>query len=120
MIISFAWTTDAILDRSKKVTRRDWSDDYAARFHAGDLIQGYDKSPRNGGVKISTCRITEDPYKELLGKMPEEDFELEGGLRYWTDLEDFINSNGGPAASKWVIRFEVVETFPENLKKGDK
>ena len=31
-IISFAWTTDALLQCKKTVTRRDWDDKYASRF----------------------------------------------------------------------------------------
>lgn len=52
MIISFAMTVNAFLSGSKTVTRRFWKDKYAAKFHAGDIVDAYSKSPRNGGKKI--------------------------------------------------------------------
>ena len=48
-IISFAWTTPALLAGRKTVTRRDWSDRYALLFHADDFVAGYNRSPRHGG-----------------------------------------------------------------------
>lgn len=37
-IISFAWTSPALLAGAKTVTRRDWDDSYARRFSAGELV----------------------------------------------------------------------------------
>lgn len=39
-IISFAWTTEALLCGQKSVTRRDWSDNYAAKFHVSARCHG--------------------------------------------------------------------------------
>lgn len=48
-IISFGWTWPALVAKSKTVTRWDWDEDYARRFHKGDIVLAYDRSPRLGG-----------------------------------------------------------------------
>ncbi len=107
-IISFAWTTDALLTGRKRVTRRRWKDSYARRFKAGDLVEAYDRLPRFGGKRVATIRLTCDPYKERLADMPPEDLEAEGGL--WKSKEDFVRALGGdPDETVWVVRFELVE-----------
>lgn len=58
--ISFAWTSPALLAGRKTCTCRDWDDDYARRFRAGDVIAAYDRSPRYGGTQIATLRLTHD------------------------------------------------------------
>ena len=59
MIISFAWTTDAFLSGRKNRTRRDWFDDYASRFHVGDTVQAWDRTPRVRGAKrVGFLKIT--------------------------------------------------------------
>ena len=86
-IISFAWTTEAFLEGLKTVTRRDWSDKYAQRFHKGDFCKAYDKSPRNGGRCIGIIRLIKDPYKEPLSAMTDEEEKKEGGL--WGSAKAF-------------------------------
>jgi len=108
MWISFAWTTPAIRDRSKFVTRRQWSTKYAARFHAGDIVDARDKNPRNGGQVIDRIRLTCDPYQEALRDMPETDLSLEGG--FWASKEEFIEGFGGdPELIVWVVRFTYLD-----------
>ena len=46
-IISFAWTTEALIQGKKTQTRRFWKDRYAKSFKKGDLIQAYDKNRLN-------------------------------------------------------------------------
>ena len=109
MLISFAWTTKAIRDRTKFVTRRQWTPGYASRFHAGDLVDAYDKNPRNGGKPIDKIKLSCDPYREALRDMPEADLALEGGL--WADKKEFIEGFGGdPELVVWVVRFEYPDT----------
>ncbi|MBW2053822.1 MAG: ASCH domain-containing protein [Deltaproteobacteria bacterium] len=47
-IVSFAWTTEALLAGRKTVTRRCWNERYAGRFKSGDLVQAYDRNPSGG------------------------------------------------------------------------
>lgn len=117
MIISFGWTTPALLAGVKTVTRRDWSEKHAAHFKAGQIVDAWNTSPRNvrgNPHKIATIRITQDPY--LSSNFPSEDWDREGfeyleGIgatldgdtpaelwHYWT--------HGRP--SLYVVRFELV------------
>jgi len=108
LIISFAWTTGALLDGLKTVTRRLWKDSHAEKFKAGQIVDAYDRLPRSGGHKVATIRLTCDPYKERLADMPDGDLILEGGL--WEDKTDFIDGFGGdPELKVWVVRFELVK-----------
>lgn len=77
MIVSFSWTTPALLAGRKTRTRRQWDEKYAARFHVGDVCQAYDKGPRNGGKRVGYIKIT-GMKRENVALMPEEDFEKEG------------------------------------------
>ena len=77
MIISFAWTTEAFLSNRKTRTRREWPDDYAAKFKVGDTVQAYDKQPRFHGKRIGYA-VIKGLKKESISEMPDEDFEREG------------------------------------------
>ena len=124
-IISFAYTTPALLARRKTVTRREWAQDYAQRFKPGEYIQAYDRSPRNRGKHVAIIRLTSVTW-EPMSAMPASDYEGEGfGYLYehpellpktiWGEpvsREDFT-----PAAfarwqsrrdSMWVVRFELI------------
>lgn len=76
-IISFAWTTPALLAGRKTVTRRDWSPEYARRFSAGELVQAYDRSPRLKGKCVATIRIVSVTW-EPDSDAPDSDYEAEG------------------------------------------
>ena len=118
-IISFSWTTAALLQGHKTVTRRSWSPNYARQFHAGDLVAAYDRSPRYGGKQVATIRLTQDPYLENTANMPEADYEAEGLA--WMERNTMIIQGEWPnafwdswkddAEDVWVIRFEFVETL---------
>ncbi len=117
MIISFAWTTDAVTAGIKTVTRRDWQDKTAAKFKAGDIADAYNKLPRAGGRLIGKIRITRDPYKQKLKDMPMDHFWREGGYLYWKSIDEFLKMMGGDGRclrerldrEYWVIEFELVE-----------
>lgn len=118
-IISFAWTTPALIAGRKTVTRREWVDGYALTFHAGDLAAAFDRSPRYGGHQVATIRLTRDPYKESTALAPEGDYEAEG-FTYLADRGVMVD--GLPPAALWrawylhpqllwVVRFELVTTL---------
>lgn len=126
-IISYAHTVPALLAGAKTCTRRDWSDDYGARFREGELVSAYDRSPRIHGRRLGTVRLTAQPRREPLALMPDSDHAAEGFawmLRHpetWPKTlwgEPFDQHTLSPewfAAcqrsddSDWVIRFELVD-----------
>ena len=94
MIISFAWTTPALLEGIKTVTRRQWADRTLASWQKAwdeDRLEhkAYDKDPRAKGRHIGTITLTKRPYLEPLKDMPFSDLEAEGG--YWDTLEEFCD-----------------------------
>lgn len=119
MLISFAWTTPALRARVKSVTRRTWTPAHAAHFHAGDLVDAWDKLPRAGGKKIGQIRITRDPYRQRTSLLTNGDRAREGidhleralfrppegfntwdqWWRTWKRLDEEV----------WVVEFEIVE-----------
>lgn len=123
-IISFAWTSPALIHGHKTVTRRDWDDDYARRFSPGELVAAFNRSPRHRGDKIATIRIV-SVTKERDADALDEDWEAEGfawfcehpealpkgnRLGYldsvsWESFDDWRQGGGW----SWVCRFEVVE-----------
>jgi uncharacterized protein YqfB (UPF0267 family) len=119
-VISFAWTTPALVAGRKTVTRREWSDAYAARFHEGDLIQAWNRQPRfKGAQRVATIRLTADPYPERLCDIPDEDWEGEG-FAYLTDIGATVQKiTPIELWAHWkvtddrlyVVRFELVEVL---------
>ena len=116
MIISYAWTTDALLAGRKKVTRREWSKEYAARFRAGTVHLAYNRNPRIGGKKVGDVRIDRVPYPERACDIPDEDYELEGfaymeekgiRIRDWTPRE-FFEAWRQRRDVLFVVRFDLV------------
>lgn len=118
MIISFAWTTKALLDGSKTVTRRTWK----ARYHsmwlrawsAGNRVhKAYDKDPRAGGKHVADIELTCAPYYERLRDMPEEDLALEG-CPWCGSVEEFAEGFGGPDVTVSVIRFKLLRRVSDD------
>lgn len=119
MLISFAFTSPALVAGAKTMTRRDWSPEYAARFHAGALVDAWDRSPRTRlGRKVATIRITRDPWQQRTGVMNSTDYVREGiawlaehGHRppagdgwaewwsAWTRANEML----------WVVEFDLIE-----------
>ncbi len=122
-IISFAWTTPALLAREKTVTRRDWKERFARGFKAGDLVAAWDKLPRNHGRKVATIRLTCKPYKQVVAMAPDSDYEAEGFGFFERHPEELPANAPWPVVDRamwqqfrfgdrfkvlWVVRFEVV------------
>lgn len=118
VIISFAWTTPALLAGAKKVTRREWSAEHARRFTVGRLVDAWDRSPRTGnGRKVATIRIVREPYRQSTFFVEHEDCVREGF--------DWLNEHGESAMvdaicrswalnprEVWVVEFELVDRGP--------
>ena len=120
MNISFAWTTAALLSGRKSCTRRRWSARHYGAWRQAWREgrrdhQAWDKSPRAGGRRVGTIRLTCEPYKERLADMPEGDVEAEGGI--WESKREFIELFGGdPDLAVVVIRFELIR--PGQTEEG--
>ncbi len=121
-----AWVWPAFVGRAKSVTRRQWTDDYARRFHQGDVCLVYDRSPRVHGSPIGRLRLTADPSREHISTMPDEDYAREGfafmeahrhlipkssPLRErpsWS-LKDYFDWWRQQDACYYVVRFAIVD-----------
>ncbi len=77
-IISFGWTSPAIVAHVKIKTRRQWKDTHAARFQRSNLIQAYNRSPLYHGERIAIIQLARTPYKEDINLMLDTDYEAEG------------------------------------------
>jgi hypothetical protein len=107
-IISFAWTTTALLEGKKTVTRRDWKDRYARTFHKCDIEQAYDKNPRCGGKKVAEIMLTAEPYRQWLHEVTDEDEIKEGHL--WGSGKAYQEAMGEDR-KLWVIEFELYSSL---------
>ncbi len=128
-IITFAWTSDALLAGRKTCTSRDWSAAHARRFKAGDLVAAWDKSPRFGGRQIATIRLTHDATFGTLEELVPNAYECEGfafydeqvasgdehairqvkrGLNLPNNmtLREYLDMSYG-SLHRWIIRFEL-------------
>ena len=123
-IISFAWTTPALVARRKTVTRRHWKERFALGFKEGEEVWAYDKQARNHGHAVAVIRLTRAPYLELYNDMPDDDFEAEGFKFFeehpeqlppgapWPEMNwnTFDGLRRSPAMV-WVVRFELMHTI---------
>jgi hypothetical protein len=111
MILSFAWTTEALLAGKKTCTRRLWSDRTASSWikacQSGRWVhQAWNNPPFvKGASKVADIRLTHLPYQQRLIDMPLDDLEAEGGL--WTSKEEFISLFSRADQIVWVVRFEL-------------
>lgn len=126
-IVSFAYTTPALLAGAKTVTRRDWNPAYAAGFRRNDLVAAWDRSPRFGGRPVAIIRLTADPVREPIGYMMDLDYDAEG-FRWLHDHLDQISVSGRrrfgsfgwdefetwrrSLVDLWVVRFKLVTILP--------
>jgi len=123
-IISFAYTTPALLARQKTVTRREWKHSYATSFGQHDRLLAYDRSPRSGGRQVGIIQLTERPYLEHISKMPDDDYYAEGfdyldkadkagyflqNGKYHNIREYFDIQRRYADVTLWVVRFEILE-----------
>lgn len=132
-IIVFSWTTPALLAHpdplAKTCTRREWADRTALAFHEGDLVQAYDRNPRNGGRPVAHIRLTQTPRWEHMDTAPADDYVAEGFA--WFDDHPDVRARALPKLARslhltevpsmldlwaewenanrsmWVVRFEV-------------
>ena len=116
MIISFAWTTEALLAGRKTCTRRRWSEKNFQRWvrawrDGHHIHDAWDRLPRTGGRKVGQIRLTCEPYRERLGDMPDRDVAAEGNL--WANTDEFVTLFGDPEERVVVIRFEFVNPQPK-------
>ena len=117
MIISFAWTTPALLAGHKKRTRRDWTTEYAQKFHKGDQCYAYNRNPRNGGKPVAIIEHMADPYLQSTKKLMPVDYHLEGFMylaTYGDDaqkkrVEDIWVSWRSKPVELWVVDFKLVK-----------
>lgn len=125
-MISFAWTSAALLAGRKTVTRRDWDQRYAESFYVGEHIAAYDRQPRYRGKQIATIELLQRPYLEPLAAMPDYDYDGEGWSYYAEHpearpktilgqrVDDTTFTRAGfdrwqrSGGSLWVVRFRLV------------
>jgi hypothetical protein len=124
VIISFAWTTPALLVGAKTVTRREWKPEYASRFTVGMLVDAWDRSPRTGkGRKVATIRIKRAPRRESTAYLTGEDWDREGFT--WLAAHGLLGQVEA-AISSWtldpravfVVEFELVDVGPYSATGG--
>ena len=112
-IISFAWTTQALLQGHKTVTRRMWTKQLV---NPGDLVQAYNRSPRFKGKPVAVIKIL-SIYTEPLSKVTDEEERKEGGL--WGSGKEYIRAflEAYPGMTEddlvWRIEFKIIS------KQGD-
>lgn len=120
MIVSFAWTTPALLAGAKTVTRREWSAVQAEHFRPGQLVDAWDRLPRVKGAKrIGSIRVTRDPYRQASDAIAPDQWHAEGFA--W--MQAYGSSDDAVRASRiwlgwrehpvdlWVLEFELVSTI---------
>ncbi|MGH8002440.1 MAG: hypothetical protein ACREPR_24170 [Brasilonema sp.] len=119
MILSFSITSrlaalvgipDPLLTGIKSVSRRNWSEKYAAKwakvYYEGQRGEAWSALPFvPGAKKLGTFELLCPPYQEALKDMPDCDVFCEGNL--WRDKQHFIDQigNGNPEQILWVIRW---------------
>jgi len=116
-IISFASTTPAVQAGRKTRTRRDWSLKHAQSYSAGEIVQAYDKSPRQHGQRFGYIRLTQTPFRQSTALLCEKDWGLEGfdylaeigALVFGKRPIDVWNDWHDHPRDMWVVDFEVVE-----------
>lgn len=119
MLISFSWTSPALLAGAKTVTRRDWSESHAAKFRAGMLVDAWDRGPRTRlGRKIATIRLS-GVYKKRSNEVPWADWYAEGFE--WLSVKGTLNDRRRAEViwydwhkrprDLYVVRFELIEVL---------
>jgi hypothetical protein len=116
MIVSFSWTTPALLAGAKTCTRRHWSPSHARKIQDGQLVDAWDRLPRvKGARKVATIRITAAPELQSTAQIPDSDWEAEGfdWMTRWGSRDDAQTAraiwDAWRATSQilYVVRFEL-------------
>ena len=99
---------DPLLDGTKTVSRRLWSEKNALRwanaFNSGlKLHKAWSHLPFVKGARcLGSFELIYAPYQEKLADMPETDIVLEGG--FWKSRQEFIDMLGcSPQTLVWVM-----------------
>lgn len=115
MIVSFCYTSKALVAGAKTVTRRWWSDKHARWFQPGRVFDAYNRLPRvKGARKIAECRVVSC---ERTGDFPDADIAAEGfdylaALGITAPLEDVYRwREYCRLRPPFVLRFDVIDTF---------
>ena len=121
MIVSFAWTTPALLAGAKTMTRREWSPAHAAKFHVGDLVDAWNQTPRVNSArrgiaiarKVATIRITRAPHVAWSTDLTEEDYDREGfnwlkAHGEWVQVAQVVEGWGVARRLLYVVEFKLV------------
>lgn len=117
MIISFAYTTPALLAGCKTVTRRVWKDSHAAKFTPGMVVDAWWNSPRflrNGKTsdQVAEIEIVSVERGNTLD-LVEADFVKEG-FEY-LDSRNLPCRLYGKKYPTWREFFEIWKTEDTNL-----
>jgi len=117
--ISYAWTTEAVKAQAKTCTRRNWTQEYALRFHEGKKVLALNRNYRYGGTPFGMVQLTTDPYRQRTGDMTEQDYADEGLL--WMESQGLLIRKITPRQffDNWkeenlmlyVVRFKILEIF---------
>ena len=117
MILSFAWTTPALLAGEKTVTRRDWKEQHARKFYRGQVVQAYDRSPRFKGRHVANILIEDPPRIESTADAPEADYIAEG-FKHLTAIGALVDGHTpqelwqlwhDEPRQMYVVRFKLLE-----------
>lgn len=128
MIVSFAWTTPALVAGFKTCTRREWSNRTISTalgaLHGAFVVDAYDRSTRQRGQPVARIKITSVHASRLC---PSDDWFNEGFewlTRYGISLhgvtpraiwQDF-QTRPSEEQPLTVVRFEVVRLTEYGLR----
>lgn len=66
MYISFNWTAPAVRAKAKTTTLRQWATSHAQHFHEGDIVDAWDRSPRQHGQRFGRVLLTARPQLGII------------------------------------------------------
>jgi len=129
-LISFTWTTPALLAGQKIMIRRDGVKDDFVGFLSGQFVWAYDYPPRYGGNPIAALHLLDDPNIESTSELSDHDY-VDEGYAFMEIFPFLIPERIRPLRKHfqtyqsidyplWVIRFEVVELTPDGRRMAER
>ena len=124
MIISFAWTTPALLAGRKTATSRKWSAAYLRRmqkaYDLGDRRhQAWNKLPHAGGCQVGWLTLTKRPVEKRIMHYTSEEVRAEGlNLRTPREFQEWMREAGHSGDEMFTLVrfvFEPLEPGQESL-----